>query len=410
MRILILDVNYGNSSTGKLVVGLEKGLKQFGNEVLVCYGRSTGEDAAGGVKIAYEIEVITHAFLTRLTGYTGCFSPVATRKLLEILDQFRPDIVHLHELHGYYINITEVIGYLKTKRIPTVWTFHCEFMYTGKCGYSLDCDQWKTECTHCPLLHDYPGSWCFDNVSVMHKWKKQAFLDFKRLTIVTPSIWLADRVKQSFVGTKNISVIYNGIDTKEIFFPRETSNLKKRHNIKSKYIVISVAPDLMSERKGGRWVLEIAKRFENEDVTFVMIGVDNPSEIDRKNIIVMPRVSDQSELAAYYSLGNVLLLTSLKETFSLVCAESLACGTPVIGFDSGAPSEVAPEHYGCFLPYGDLNGLQIMLCKIINGEPVMESREQCAYFARSNFDKEIMIQKYNDIYKSMLNQFGPPIY
>src|SRR5690606_9903403 len=141
------------------------------------------------------------------------------------IKQFSPDVVHLHELHGYYVNIDDIVRFLADLKIPIVWTFHCEFMYTGKCGYTNDCDKWKTECNHCPQLHEYPTSWVVDRTNSMFKQKRSMFGAATKLRIVTPSEWLKSRVGESFLGGRDVDVVYNGIDTAKTFFPRETHSL-----------------------------------------------------------------------------------------------------------------------------------------------------------------------------------------
>jgi putative colanic acid biosynthesis glycosyltransferase len=401
MKILLLDVNYDHSSTGKIVADLKHRLEADGHTVLACYGRDVGALESDAVRISSLVEVRGHVALTRITGLTGGFSPFATRKLIELIDEFSPDVVHLHELHGYYINIDAVVDHLKKRKIPTVWTFHCEFMYTGKCGYAYECEQWKTQCVQCPQLSDYPISWFFDRTAFMFNEKKRLFKDFDSLQIVTPSHWLADRVRQSFLKDRHIDVIYNGIDVEKTFVPCDTTDLRKELGIRSRYVIVTIGPDLMSDRKGGLWVLEVAKTLAAEDITFVMVGVERPEEISMPNVIAIPKLSDQNLLAQYYSLGDYFLLTSKKETFSLACAESLACGTPIIGFDSGAPTEVAPAGYGYFVDYGNIEQLSSAIVSSLNDPSSFQSRQQCASYARSYFGKETMFNAYMKLYSTI---------
>ena len=402
MKVFLLDVNYDHSSTGRIVADLKNGIEAHGHTVLACYGRDVGPLESDAVKISNSLEIIGHAALTRITGLTGGFSPFATRKMIELIDNFSPDVVHLHELHGYYINIDTVVNYLKRKNIRTVWTFHCEFMYTGKCGHAYDCEQWKTECVQCPQLSVYPASWFFDRTTTMFNEKKRLFKNFDHLQIVTPSRWLADRVRQSFLKEKRIDVIYNGINVEEIFVPRHPTDLRKKLGIRTKHVIVSIGPDLMSDRKGGHWVLEVAKTLAAEDITFLMVGVERPEEISMPNVIAIPRVSDKNLLAQYYSMGDYFLLTSKKETFSLVCAESLACGTPIIGFDAGAPTEVAPAGYGYFVDYGDLERLSGAIVSCLNNPSLFKSRQQCAWYAKTNFSKQTMIEAYIKLYLNLI--------
>lgn len=401
MKILQIDVNYDHSSTGSIVKDLKIGMERNGHSIKACYGRKVKNLESEAIKISPWLEVYAHAALTRLTGRTGIFSPLATRNCIALMEAFQPDVVHLHELHGYYLNIGEVVDYLKKKKIPTLWTFHCEFMYTGKCGYAFDCERWKSGCGECPQLSDYPASLFLDRTRLMFRQKQKMFEGFDRLKIITPSKWLADRARQSHLHDKDIDAIYNGIDT-EIFQPRDTTYLRKELGINTKYIIVSAAPDLMSERKGGRWVLELSRRMANEDVTFVMVGIEKPEAVTEPNVIAMPRVSDKILLSKLYALGDLFLLTSKKETFSLVCAESLACGTPIIGFDAGAPTEVAPNGFGHFVDYGNLDLLHSVATHALLHPDDFQSTDSCKNYAVKNFGKDQMIDAYLSAYNKLL--------
>ncbi len=401
MKILLVDVNYKNSSTGKIVYDLAEQLEVDGHDSLVCFGRGKKVTSVKAIRIAPVLEVYFHVLMTRISGLTGFFSYLATKRLIKQIEKFKPDVVHLHELHGYYLNINTVVEFLKINSIPVVWTFHCEFMYTGKCGQAYTCEKWKTHCHECPQVKEYPSSVYFDFTELMFNQKKEMFKDFGRLEIVTPSNWLANRVKQSFLKTKSVNVIYNGIDTKNIFFPRNSTELIERYNLKNKKIILSVAPNIMGERKGGRWILELSKLFSDEYI-FILIGVKDLMDSYPSNVIALARTDDQQELAEFYSAADLFLLTSEKETFSLVTAESLACGTPVVGFDSGAPSEVAPEGFGSFVPYGDITKLSQLITGFFDGNYYLNNALTCRDFAVKNYSNLEMYRNHSDLYKSLI--------
>lgn len=401
MKVAQIDVNYNFSSTGKIVVDLVAGLQELGHDTMALYGRGPKAGEANAHKISTAPEVYFHALCTRVSGLTDGYSPMATRRVIAHLEAFAPDVVHLHDIHGYFVNIGELVDYLKQKRIPTVWTFHSEFMYTGKCGHALDCTKWQTECGSCPDLRGYPKSWFFDFTTRMHRQKRVMFEDFDRLHLAAPSRWLANRMTQSMVGDKPISVVHNGLNL-DVFHPRDTLALKAQWGLTNEYVVLSLGSDLMSELKGGRWVLELARRCENPSVVFFLVGVDRMPENLPANVRVIPRVYDQELVAAYYSLADLLLLTSNKETFSMVSAESLACGTPIIGFDSGAPTEVAAPGFGLFVPYGDLSALEALLGQACHQELALMPPEACTQFAKDRYAKEVMVRAYADIYRQLL--------
>ncbi len=397
MRVLLIDVNYKNSSTGKIVYDLARWLIADNHSAKVLFGRGKRSDDGVGIKIASALEVYFHALLTRLTGLTGFFSFFATRKIIREIDKFKPDVVHLHELHGYYINFGRLIQYLKCKNTPVVWTFHCEFAYTGKCGYAYGCEKWKTSCHNCPQLKEYPASMYFDFTNQMHHWKKKDFYEFTNLVITTPSYWLADRVRQSFLKDRDIRVVYNGIDVDSIFRLTDGRDLLAKYGLENKKIALAVAPDIMSERKGGQWILDLAQRFD-DSYRFIMVGVSGRIENLPSNVVAISRTNNQTELAKFYSIADVLLLTSQKETFSLVVAESLACGTPVIGFDSGAPVEVAPAGYGYFVPYGKLDLLAQAVDDFFTGNLKMNHDSDCREFSFQKYSNRTMYKDFLNIY------------
>lgn len=270
-KVLLIDVNCKYSSTGKIVYNLFRGLKKDGREAAVCYGRGEEIHEDGIYKFGLDWETNIHAGLSRVTGYNGCFSPISTRRLIKYIEEFQPDVIHIHELHAYFVNIKPLLEYIKKKKIKVVWTFHCEYMYTGKCGYAYECQKYRNGCGQCPAIKEYPKSIYVDRTKQMYLMKKRLMEDFD-VDIITPSKWLADRVKLSFFKEKSIEVIHNGIDT-NVFKPEDTSKLRKELNIpKENKIVVSIAPDIMIERKGGKQVLKLAEAMSDQPITFVLVG------------------------------------------------------------------------------------------------------------------------------------------
>lgn len=404
LKVLLIDVNCKHSSTGKIVYDLHTNLIREGIGSVICYGRGPLVKEPNIHRISSSIEVLFHALMTRVSGVTGCYSFFSTNKLIKIIKNYKPDVVHIHELHAYFVNIAPVINFLKKNNIKTVWTFHCEFMYTGKCGHAYDCEKWKSECEKCPAVREYPASLYFDFTKKMFNNKKRLFKDFENLTIVSVSKWLAMRISDSFLKDKDIRVVHNGIDTEGVFYPRSYEHLKQKHNLLDKKIVLAIAPNILDERKGGRWVLELAKRFKQENIKFILIGIDSLNQGFDDNVIVIGKTSNQIELAEYYSMADITLLPSKKETFSLICAESLACGTPILGFDSGAPREIAPEGHGAFVAYGDINGLEQELRSFFAGKLKFKSRSEHVLFCQKHYSNKVMVEKYLTLYSAGANK------
>ena len=397
MRVLLIDVNYKYSSTGKIVHDLAHELIASGHQARVLFGRGEPINTDVALRVSSVWEVYFHALMTRLTGLIGIFSYFATKRMIKEIKKFKPDVVHLHELHGYFINYSEIVRFLKNSKIPVVWTFHCEFAYTGKCGYAYDCEKWKTECGTCPQIKEYPASLHFDFTRYMFNKKKSDFEGFHNLTIVTPSAWLARRVEQSFLSKYDIRVIHNGIDTEEIFYPRPCKS-----NAKGTKKILAVAPDIMSARKGGKWVLELARRF-GEELEFTMVGVVEEVAEVPDNVILVEKTNNQQELAEYYSDADLFLICSKRENFPTTCLEALSCGTPVVGFDEGGTAETAPGLLGQFAPFGDLNSLEIIINDFFAGHSQIDSA-QCRPYAEGNYSKQAMYSNYASLYSEVLNK------
>lgn len=270
-RVLLIDVNCKFSSTGKIVYNLFKGLKKDGREAAICYGRGDEIREEGIYKFGLDWETNIHAGLARITGYNGCFSPLSTKRLIAYIEEFQPDVIHIHELHAYFVNIKPLLEYIKKRKIKVVWTFHCEYMYTGKCGHAYSCTNFMHGCGKCPAVHEYPKSLFIDRTKQMFSMKRKA-MNGLDVEIVAPSEWLAKRVKMSFLQNVKISIIHNGIDT-NIFKEQNTKSLRNELKIPSEnQVVLAVAPDIMSESKGGKWVLKLAESMKDKPITFILIG------------------------------------------------------------------------------------------------------------------------------------------
>lgn len=401
MRVLYINVNCKSNSTGKIVYDLYTQTRQAGYEAAVCFGRGPLVEEPDIYKFGLDWETLLHALLTRVTGLTGCWSFFSTRRLLRFIDRYQPDVVHMHELHAYFVNLQPLYDYLAGHQIPVVYTCHCEFAYTGKCGHAFECEGWKSGCGNCPQVKDYPKSMFFDFTSRMFRQKRNQWEKLRNVVITTPSRWLADRVKQSFLGQRDIRVVHNGINTAQIFHPSETEALRKEHGLTDEKIVLAVAPRLMHERKGGGWVVKLAQMMKDENVKFFMIGVENLKEEFPDNVVAMGKVTDQQKLAAYYSMADCFVICSEKETFSLTCAESLCCGTPVAGFCAGAPETIFMQPQALFAPYGDLDCLAKYVRNQLNAD---FDRAELAQKMQLLYSGDNMYRQFETIYKELTGE------
>lgn len=398
MKILQINCVFPLGSTGKIVNDIHNELMKNGYESVVCYGNGSIINDKNIYKISNIFLQKINALISRISGYMygGCF--FATKKIINIIKKEKPDVVHLHCLNGHIVNIYKLLEWLKINNIKTVLTLHAEFMYTANCGHALECEKWKKGCGNCPRLKKETKSMFLDRTH--ESWEKMynAFKDFSNLTIVSVSPWLMNRAKESpMLMDKRHITILNGIDT-NIFKHYETDDLKNNMGLESKKIIFHATAnfsDDVNNIKGGYYVLELAKMLKDENVQILVAGKCEPNIKVPSNVTLLGEVQDQKLLAKYYSMADVTLITSKRETFSMVTAESLCCGTPVVGFKAGAPEQIAIKEYSSFVEHGNMNELYKEVLKFLNIKKNIELEKK----AKDKYSKENMINKYIEIYK-----------
>ena len=399
MKVLQVNCVYRQGSTGKITYDLHRGLLDAGAASVVCYGRGGRVREPGVYKTCPEwYSKFNHA-LTMVTGvmYGGCL--FSTGRLLSIIQKERPDVVHLQCINGYFVNIYRLVDWLKRHRVKTVLTLHAEFMYTANCGHALDCERWRTGCGACPRRRSETKSLLLDGTAVSWRRMKRAFDGFDDSLIVTSvSPWLKERAERSpILAGKRHRVVLNGVDT-GVFHPYDTADLRQKHNCEEKKVVFHATPAFSADPghiKGGRYVLELAERMP--DVRFLVAGSCVGEIRPPENMVLLGKISDQALLARYYSMADVTLLTSKRETFSMVTAESLCCGTPVVGFRAGGPEQIALRQYSRFIDYGNIEEL---------ANAVAEAVSHCknsniSVLARSTYAVSKAVQDYMDCYRDL---------
>ena len=353
MKILQVNCVYGVGSTGKLTAEIHTELIRQGIESVVCYGRGTKMKEPGLHKTCGEFYSKANQALARARGqlYGGCW--LSTRKLISVIEKEKPDVVHLQCINGFFVNIARLLEWLKENRVKTVLTLHAEFMFTANCGHARECERWKSGCGKCPQLRTDIGSFCLDGTHASWKKMERGFQGFtENLRVVSVSPWLMERAKQSpFLADKKHSVVMNGLDV-NVFCRRETGELRARYDPETKIVlfVTTYLTDSPSDLKGGRYVIELARKLEQSNVRILVLGNFDETLILPPNMTALGRVEDQELLARYYSMADASILTSKRETFSMVTAESLCCGTPVVGFEAGGPESIALPEFSRFVP------------------------------------------------------------
>lgn len=402
MKILQVNCVYNTGSTGKIVADIHRELIARGEESVVCYGRGARVDEPHVYKTCGELYSKVNNLLSRLTGvmYGGCF--FSTNKLISIIKKERPDVVHLHCINGYFVNIYRLVTWLKKHRVKTVLTLHAEFMYTANCGHALDCERWLTGCGSCHRWRQETKSLFLDGTARSWKKMKKAFAGFEEDCIVTSvSPWLMERARRSPILERFCHVtVLNGLDT-EVFHPVADTDLRERYGIGDRKLVLHVTPSFSLDPdhfKGGWYVAELARRMP--EMIFAVVGCREPVDGLPDNMINVGRLEDQRELAAWYTAADVTLLTSKKETFSMVTAESLCCGTPVVGFRAGAPEMITIDRFSSFVEQGDPDGLEAELRSWLQ----RPGPEGLADEAREKFAGEAMCQSYRSLYREQAIQ------
>ena len=358
MRILQINVVYKVGSTGKIVNEIHNQLQKSGYESFVIFGRGKTISESNVYKTSPDWEGKLQALYGRITGnfYGGAF--YSTHKLIKRIKSIAPEVVHLHLMNGNYVNNYRLLTFLAENNYKTVITLHAEITYTGICEHAFDCERWKTGCGKCPQIFKKYKSLLFDRTAMEWQKKAKAFARFKSLTIVSVSGWLENRAKQSpMFKNRDFYVIGNGVNI-DIYKPVNADKLRRQLGLTNQKVILHVTPSFRSIVKGGKHIIEIAKRLEKENVIIVIVGFDGFEGKLPSNVITIGHTNSQEELAQFYSLADITLLTSKLETFSMVCAESLSCGTPVVGFKAGAPEQISEAEYSEFVTNGDDDALE----------------------------------------------------
>ncbi len=365
MKVLQVNSVYRSGSTGKITYDIHRELLSRGEGSVVCYGRGERVREPHVYKICGELYSKVNNLRSRLTGmmYGGCL--LSTNRLIRIMEKEKPDIVHLQCINGYFVNVYRLIDWLKRHRIKTVLTLHAEFMYTANCSHAMECNRWRTGCGRCPRYRKETKSWFINATGRSWERMRQAFDGFDaNLTVTSVSPWLAERAKKSgILKGKSHTVVLNGLDTAVFheYSADDADKLKQQLGIApDEKVIFHATPDFNDRPdhiKGGCYLLRLAERMQGERVRFVVAGSHPAGLKVPDNVILLGKIRDQALLARYYSMAALTLLTSRVETFSMVCAESLCCGTPVVGFRAGAPEQIAIPEYSEFAEPGDTDGL-----------------------------------------------------
>ena len=406
MRVAHINVTSG-LSTGRIATDICEVLTELGHKALLCYSRGYPPQNVPSYRIGNPVDRYLHAGLARLTDRAGFYSRGATRKLVRQLALYKPDVVHLHNLHGYYVDIRTLFAWLSRAGIPVVWTLHDCWAYTGHCAYytMARCSRWREGCGNCPQKSAYPTSLLMDQSRRNWLQKRRAAESLPNLTLVTPSLWLGAEVRRSHLGKRPICVIPNGLDLTQFRpcdEPALLADLVARQGLADlgdRKMLLSVA-SVWEPRKGLRDLMELSRHLR-EDMRIVVLGL-SPAECDTlpDTMVGLPRTQNLRELRALYTAADVCLSLSHEETQGMTLLEALACGTQVLCYDATALPETVTPEVGEVVPEGDLRAAALACARLCD-----HPRDPEACRARAaQYEKRLEYAQYVGLYESLTAQ------
>ena len=391
-----------NTSTGRIMQEIGELAMDNGWESYIAY--SYGRDGmkpckSQPVPVGDKWDVALHGITTRLFDAHGLASQAATRKLIKRIEEIKPDVIHIHNIHGYFLNYQVLFNYLAETDIPVIWTVHDCWLYTGHCYYYsfIGCNKWQTGCGDCPQQRKFPSSWLADRSRRNFRDKKEAFTSVPagRLTIVPVSEWIKGEMEKSFFKEYPFQVIHNGINT-EVFKPLPTQEVKSKYGLEGKHILLGVAA-LWHPEKGVDDLLQLASMLR-EDEVIVMVGVDG--KLQKRlpwNMVGIRRTENIRQMAELYSAADAFVNPTWQDNYPTVNLEAIACGTPVVTYRTGGSIEAVTPETGFIVEQGDVEGL-LKAVRIIEQRGKANYIEPCRNHALAHFRKEDRYADYIRLY------------
>lgn len=398
--LLQINTTLNRGSTGRIAEQVSTLAQNYGWDCYIAHGaRYINTSNHNTIKIGSKLGNIVHAILGEYWGLHGFGSTIATYLFLRKVRKIKPDIIHLHNLHGYYLNIKLLFTFLARTNIPVVWTLHDCWAFTGHCTHfeSNGCEKWKQECGECPLLMAQYKSRIVDRSKKNWQLKQSLYRKLSNLTIIPVSSWLGNLVQQSILCNHPINIINNGIDL-SIFKPLK-SDIREKFNIDSKKkIILGV---VSSGFKGKKEFIALSK---NTNYQIIIVGIKKEWTIDLpSNIICVSHTNNQLELAEFYSAADLFLNPTNNDTFPTVNLEALACGTPVVTYKAGGSPETLDKNTGISVNRGDIKALELAIEEILkNGKDAYS--KHCRNRAEIYFNKDERFKDYINLYNSLLRK------
>ena len=402
--LLQINVTANSGSTGKIAEQIGNIAMADGWRSVIAHGRGKPVSTSELYRIGTDLGAGWHLMQSRLFDRHGMASRKATRELIRFIEGLAPDVIHLHNVHGYFLNYKMLFEYLKKSDIPVVWTLHDCWSFTGHCAYFdfVSCEKWKTGCGSCPQLETYPQSFCKDNSKANFRLKKSVFTSLERLHLVPVSNWLSGILSDSFMSGYPKTTIHNGIDV-NVFKPHANpESVKMKYGLEGKKTVIGVA-NIWEKRKGLQDFIALRGRLP-EGYAILLVGLDSRQlEQLPEGIIGLERTESVDELIALYSLADVFFNPTYEDNFPTVNIESMACGTPVVTYDTGGCAEAVDVTSGAVVAKGDLESALINIQRIIaDGKDTYAG--SCRRRVLENFSKNERYKDYMNLYDNIIKQ------
>ena len=426
MKVLQVNTVYGTGSVGRICMDLYEVCEKNGIEAYMAYGRGAIHPEINGYKIGSTKDLVEHVLWNFLRGESGFHSTMLTKAFLIYLDEVNPDIIHLHNIHGFYLQTELLFAYIREKNKKVIWTLHDCWSFTGHCAYFdyIACEKWKTGCKDC-VIHAsaYPYAIFCDSTERIYPRKKEAYCGVKNLTIVTPSRWLADLVRQSFLKQYPVKVIPNGIDLErfrpDVPLPQTLADIglfeegaagKKAEEMTLETPYILGVANVWEHRKGLTFFERMAaengrlyKATGSVPYRIVLVGLKAKQlrklkrKYDKQVFLALGRTQNTDELACLYANASVYVNATLEDNFPTTNLEALACGTPVITFKTGGSAEAIDASCGRVVTKGDYTALKDAVAEVVVAKPF--TSEACINRARL-YRKEDRFQEYVNLYFS----------
>lgn len=402
-KLLQINVLVNTGSTGRIAEEIGLRAQQQGWESYIVYGRKPRESNSRTIRIGSGIDVVSHKLQTLFCDRHGLASVKSTKKLVKKINEIKPDIIHLHNIHGYYINYEILFNFLRTADIPVVWTLHDCWPFTGHCSYFeyVGCEKWKTQCHACPQTHEYPASILLDRSKQNFTLKKKVFNSVTNVTFVPVSQWLDNLLASSFLSGYPSKVINNGVNL-DLFMPSISTEIRSRYNLENHFIILGVA-NIWHPRKGLHDFIKLSKLLP-PDYKIILVGVSSKLQKTLpESILAISRTDSAEQLAELYSMADIYVNPTFEDNFPTTNIEALACGTPVFTYKTGGSVEAVTPETGFVLPQGDINGIITAINTVQeNGKNYYSAA--CRSRAEELYNKNDRYQDYVNLYDNIIMQ------